>query len=127
MAVLLKVAVLLCVLAGAALGIYLWSQQGDGLSQLLVAHISIGIVVTVCVLLQATAVALRPRPDSKLRCATPVIMLLQHWHRTPEMAAEVSALLKKGQQTSSESTGARHCTPGVLFQHGAPHCGPLPL
>ena len=65
----MQVVVLLCVLAGAALGIYLWSQMGgDDLVQLLVAHISIGIIVTVFVLLQATAVLLRPRPDSKLRC-----------------------------------------------------------
>lgn len=56
------------ILAGFALGVYIWTQTPQ-LDDVLMAHVVLGVLTTGLAILQALAVVARPKPESKLRCA----------------------------------------------------------
>ena len=64
-----QMAILLIVTAGAAMGIYLWTQLVPIDENLLWAHMIIGLIIFASLLAQASAAFARPAPQSVHRCA----------------------------------------------------------
>ncbi|CAL8468983.1 g8524 [Coccomyxa elongata] len=72
----LGVIAFVCILAGFALGVYLWVTGGPDLPDILKAHVSIGVITTAFAILQALALVARPKPDAKYRG------LWNHYHHS---------------------------------------------